>query len=87
MTSAGACAQATRPDGTLKPRRELQDLYVGRNVTPDKQVITYCRIGERSAHTWFALTQLLGYPDVRNCDGSWTEWGSLVRAPIHRGGD
>lgn len=55
------------------------------SVTPDKQVITYCRICERSALTWFALTQLLGYPDVRNYDGSWTEWGSFVRASIAKG--
>jgi thiosulfate/3-mercaptopyruvate sulfurtransferase len=78
--------QATRSDGTFKPLSELQDLYASHHVTRDKQVITYCRIGERAAHTWFALTQLLGYPDVRNYDGSWTEWGSLVRAPIARGG-
>ena len=60
---------------------------MGHNITPDKQVITYCRIGERAAHTWFALTQLLGYPDLHNYDSSWTEWGSLVRAPIASGGD
>jgi thiosulfate/3-mercaptopyruvate sulfurtransferase len=53
-------------------------------VTDDKKVIAYCRIGERSAHTWFVLTRLLGFSDVRNYDGSWTEWGSLVRAPIEK---
>jgi thiosulfate/3-mercaptopyruvate sulfurtransferase len=53
-------------------------------VTPDKEVITYCRIGERSSHTWFVLKYLLGYPNVRNYDGSWTEWGNLVRTPIER---
>ena len=56
-----------------------------RGISPDQPVITYCRIGERAAHTWFVLTQLLGYPDVRIYDGSWTEWGSLVRAPIVKG--
>ncbi len=53
-------------------------------MTPDKHVVAYCRIGERSAHTWFVLTQLLGYPEVRNYDGSWTEWGNLVGAPIEK---
>ena len=61
---------------------ELRDLYNG--VLNGDPVIAYCRIGERSAHTWFVLTQLLGYPNVRNYDGSWTEWGSLVRAPIEK---
>jgi thiosulfate/3-mercaptopyruvate sulfurtransferase len=60
------------------------DLYGGQGVTPDKDVIAYCRIGERSAHTWFVLTHLLGYKNVRNYDGSWTEWGSLVGAPIEK---
>ena len=55
-----------------------------RGITPDKDIITYCRIGERSSHTWFVLTYLLGYPNVRNYDGSWTEWGNLVDAPIER---
>ncbi len=62
----------------------MRELYGGQGITPDQPVVAYCRIGERSAHTWFVLTQLLGYPDVRNYDGSWTEWGSLVRAPIER---
>src|ERR1700730_5737718 len=75
-------ATATTEDGTFKPADELRRIYVARDITPDKDVIVYCRIGERSAHTWFVLTQLLGYPHVRNYDGSWTEWGSLVRAPI-----
>ncbi len=78
-------ATAANPDGTFKSAAELREIYGGRGITPDKPVIAYCRIGERSAHTWFVLTQLLGYPDVRNYDGSWTEWGSLVRAPIAKG--
>jgi thiosulfate/3-mercaptopyruvate sulfurtransferase len=76
---------AANPDGTFKSAAELRDIYGGRGITPDQPVIAYCRIGERSAHTWFALTELLGYPDVRNYDGSWTEWGSLVGAPIEAG--
>lgn len=75
---------AANADGTFKSGAELRDIYGGQGITPDKPVVAYCRIGERSAHTWFVLTQLLGYPDVRNYDGSWTEWGSLVRAPIER---
>jgi thiosulfate/3-mercaptopyruvate sulfurtransferase len=77
-------SQAVREDGTFKSAEELQALYGGKGVTPDKEVIAYCRIGERSAHTWFVLTQLLGYPNVRNYDGSWTEWGSLIGAPIEK---
>jgi len=77
-------AIAVRPDGTYKSADELRAIYEGKGVTPDKEVITYCRIGERSSHTWFALNYLLGYPDVRNYDGSWTEWGSLIGAPIER---
>jgi thiosulfate/3-mercaptopyruvate sulfurtransferase len=73
---------ATNADGTFKSADELKALYGAQGVTPDKDIITYCRIGERSAHTWFVLTELLGYPNVRNYDGSWTEWGSLVGAPI-----
>jgi len=76
--------QAVREDGTFKPADELKALYQGKGVTPDKSVIAYCRIGERSSHTWFVLTYLLGYPNVRNYDGSWTEWGSLIAAPIER---
>ena len=78
-------ATAAAPDGTFKSAEELRSIYGGQGITPDKPVVTYCRIGERSAHTWFALTQLLGYPDVRNYDGSWTEWGNLVGAPIEKG--
>lgn len=78
-------ATAANADGTFKSADELRAIYGGKGVTPDKPVITYCRIGERSAHTWFALTQLLDYPDVRNYDGSWTEWGNLVGAPIEKG--
>ena len=78
-------ATAANPDGTFKSAEELLEIYGGRGITPDKPVIAYCRIGERSAHTWFVLTQLLGYPDVKNYDGSWTEWGSLVGAPVEKG--
>jgi thiosulfate/3-mercaptopyruvate sulfurtransferase len=77
-------AKAAREDGTFKPAEELIALYAGEGITPDREIITYCRIGERSAHTWFVLTQLLGYPSVRNYDGSWTEWGNLVGAPIEK---
>jgi thiosulfate/3-mercaptopyruvate sulfurtransferase len=76
--------QAVADDGTFKPRAELEVLYGGRGLTPDQAIIAYCRIGERSSHTWFVLKYLLGYPDVRNYDGSWTEWGSLIGAPIER---
>jgi thiosulfate/3-mercaptopyruvate sulfurtransferase len=75
---------AANPDGTFKSADELKQIYGGKGITPDKDVVAYCRIGERSSHTWFVLSQLLGYPDVRNYDGSWTEWGSLVRAPIEK---
>ncbi len=75
---------AANPDGTFKSADELKGIYGGKDVTPDKDVVAYCRIGERSSHTWFVLSQLLGYPKVRNYDGSWTEWGSLVRAPIEK---
>jgi thiosulfate/3-mercaptopyruvate sulfurtransferase len=71
-------------DGTFKSADELKKLYEGKGVTPDKEVIAYCRIGERSSHSWFALKYLLGYPDVKNYDGSWTEWGNLVRTPIEK---
>jgi thiosulfate/3-mercaptopyruvate sulfurtransferase len=78
-------ATAVREDGTFKSVEDLQQIYGGQGVTPDKDVIAYCRIGERSSHTWFVLTYLLGYPNVRNYDGSWTEWGNLVGAPIEKG--
>jgi thiosulfate/3-mercaptopyruvate sulfurtransferase len=75
-------ATAVAEDGTFKPARELRSIYGDKGVTPETATIAYCRIGERSAHTWFVLTELLGHPDVRNYDGSWTEWGSLIGAPI-----
>jgi thiosulfate/3-mercaptopyruvate sulfurtransferase len=78
---------AVREDGTFKPADELKALYGGKGITPDKDVIAYCRIGERSSHTWFVLKELLGYPDVRNYDGSWTEWGSLVGVPNATGNE
>jgi thiosulfate/3-mercaptopyruvate sulfurtransferase len=77
-------AQAVRDDGTFKSAGELRDLYGGKGVTADKKVTAYCRIGERSAHTWYVLHELLGFRDVRNYDGSCTEWGNLVGAPIER---
>jgi thiosulfate/3-mercaptopyruvate sulfurtransferase len=77
-------SMAVREDGTFKTVDELRSLYESKGVTPDKEVIAYCRIGERSSHTWFALYYLLGYPKVRNYDGSWTEWGSLIGAPIEK---
>ena len=77
-------AQAVAEDGTFKPVAELEALYVPKGVTKDKEVIAYCRIGERSSHTWFALKHLLGYPNVRNYDGSWTEYGSLIDVPIEK---
>jgi thiosulfate/3-mercaptopyruvate sulfurtransferase len=78
-------AQAVRDDGTFKPADELRQLYEGKGVTPEKEVTAYCRIGERSAHTWFVLRELLGYELVKNYDGSWTEWGNLVDVPIEKG--
>ena len=77
-------AQAVREDGTFKSADELRALYEGKGITPDKDVIAYCRIGERSSHSWFVLHELLGYRRVRNYDGSWTEWGSMVGVPIER---
>jgi thiosulfate/3-mercaptopyruvate sulfurtransferase len=76
--------KACNEDGTFKSHQELVALYGGQGVTPDKQVIAYCRIGERSSHTWFVLKYLLGYQNVKNYDGSWTEWGNLVGAPVER---
>ncbi|MBI4447019.1 MAG: sulfurtransferase [Acidobacteria bacterium] len=77
-------AQAVREDGTFKSAEELSRLYESKGITRDKETIAYCRIGERSSHTWFALKYLLGFPNVRNYDGSWTEWGNLVDAPVVR---
>jgi len=77
-------ALTVREDGTFKSVEELRQLYEPQGITPDKEVIAYCRIGERSSHTWFVLKYLLGYPRVRNYDGSWTEWGNIVGAPIER---
>jgi thiosulfate/3-mercaptopyruvate sulfurtransferase len=77
-------AQAVKEDGTFKSAEELGKLYQSKGVTPDKEIITYCRIGERSSFTWFVLKYLLGYPNVRNYDGSWTEWGNIVRNPIQK---
>jgi len=71
-------------DGTFKPREELEKLYGSKGILPEKEIVAYCRIGERSSHTWFVLSYLLGYPRVRNYDGSWTEWGNSVRLPIER---
>ncbi len=71
-------------DGTFKSAEELKERYQREGITPDKAVIAYCRIGERSSHTWFALHELLGYPNVKNYDGSWTEWGSMVGTPIEK---
>ena len=77
-------AQAVNEDGTFKSADELQKLYQSKGVAADKEVISYCRIGERSSHTWFVLKYLLGYPNVKNYDGSWTEWGNMIDNPIER---
>jgi thiosulfate/3-mercaptopyruvate sulfurtransferase len=77
-------AKAANEDGTFKSADQLTALYEGEGVTKDRDVIAYCRIGERSSHTWFVLTYLLGYPNVRNYDGSWTEWGSMVNVPVEK---
>jgi thiosulfate/3-mercaptopyruvate sulfurtransferase len=78
-------AKAANDDGTFKSADELRALYEAEGITSDREVIAYCRIGERSSHTWFALQELLGYPNVKNYDGSWTEYGSLVGAPVEIG--
>jgi len=77
-------AQTVREDGTFKSRDELANLYEAKGITSDKDVIAYCRIGERSSHSWFVLHELLGYKRVRNYDGSWTEYGSLIGVPIEK---
>jgi thiosulfate/3-mercaptopyruvate sulfurtransferase len=77
-------AKAANEDGTFRSADELRALYEGAGVTDDREIIAYCRIGERSSHTWFALTELLGYRNVKNYDGSWTEYGSLVGAPVDK---
>jgi thiosulfate/3-mercaptopyruvate sulfurtransferase len=77
--------QAANDDGTFKSADELRDLYAAKGITGDTEVIAYCRIGERSSHTWFALQELLGFDQVKNYDGSWTEYGSLVGAPVELG--
>jgi len=78
-------SSAVAEDGTFKPAAELAELYSGKGLTPGQEIVAYCRIGERSSHTWFVLHELLRYPNVRNYDGSWTEYGSLVGAPIETG--
>ena len=76
--------QAINEDGTFKTVEELESLYGNLGITPDKHIICYCRIGERSSHTWFVLKYLLGYPSVKNYDGSWTEWGNMIGNPIEK---
>ncbi len=79
-------ARAAAEDGTFKRRDELEAIYQGeKGLSPSDDVVAYCRIGERSSHTWFVLTHLLGFEKVRNYDGSWTEWGNVVRVPIVKG--
>lgn len=77
-------AQAVNEDGTFKSPADLKALYARQGVTGEQPTVTYCRIGERSSHTWYVLTYLLGYPNVRNYDGSWTEWGNQIRSPIEK---
>lgn len=76
--------KACNEDGTFKSAEELKTLYGNAGITGDKPVVAYCRIGERSSHTWFVLKYLLGYQNVKNYDGSWTEWGNLVAAPVEK---
>jgi thiosulfate/3-mercaptopyruvate sulfurtransferase len=77
-------SQAVKDDGTFKSEEELKQIYQSKGIVPDKEIIAYCRIGERSSHTWFVLKYLLGYPNVKNYDGSWTEWGNIVDNPIEK---
>jgi thiosulfate/3-mercaptopyruvate sulfurtransferase len=77
--------QATNPNGTFLGHQALAELYAGHGIDPDRPVITYCRIGERSAHTWFVLHELLGVGGAQNYDGSWTEWGSMIGMPVENG--
>ncbi len=77
-------SKAVNEDGTFKAKDELKKLYEQEGITPDKEIVAYCRIGERSAHSWFVLNELLDFPAVRNYDGSWTEWGNLINAPIEK---
>ena len=77
-------AQAVQADGTFKSADELKALYESKGIIGNKDVVAYCRIGERSSHTWFVLKELLGYPSVRNYDGSWTEWGSMIGVPVEK---
>jgi thiosulfate/3-mercaptopyruvate sulfurtransferase len=77
-------SQAVSEDGTFKSAEELKKLYESKGITSNKEVIAYCRIGERSSHTWFVLKYLLGYPDVKNYDGSWTEWGNMIANRIEK---
>ena len=77
-------ATAVAEDGTFKSADELSEIYGGKGISGDKEIVAYCRIGERSSHTWFVLSELLGYPNVRNYDGSWTEWGSAVGVPVEK---
>ena len=77
-------AKAANDDGTFKSADELKELYEAEGITPEREIIAYCRIGERSSHTWFVLHELLGYRRVRNYDGSWTEYGSLIGVPIEK---
>jgi thiosulfate/3-mercaptopyruvate sulfurtransferase len=78
-------SQTTREDGTFKTPKEIESIYRDAGVSANGEIVTYCRIGERSSHTWFALSELLGFPSVRNYDGSWTEYGSLVGVDVERG--
>ena len=77
-------SQAVNDDGTFKSVDELKKLYEAKGIIPDTEIITYCRIGERSSHTWFVLKYLLGYPNVKNYDGSWTEWGNMIANQVEK---